>query len=71
MKGETDRAIFDRSRLVRKMLLDHAVENRYDLRKTLVVSHGVTLAFSLIDGKYNENYPKDKQRRHLQYFKNT
>ena len=63
--------MYDRSRKVRKLLTDHAVKHRSDKRKTLVVSHGVTLSYTLVDGKFQENYSKQKQFNHLQYFKNT
>jgi len=64
-KGEDDKAMYDRSRKVRKYLIDHAVKHRFDNRKTLVVSHGVTLAFTLISGKFKEDFCREKYVRHL------
>jgi len=56
--GESDRAIYDRSRKVRKLLIDVAFKHKTDRRKILVVSHGVTLANTLVSGLFKEDFDK-------------
>ena len=37
----------------------------------LVISHGVTLAYTLVNGKYNDEIPKETKFTQKQYFENV